>query len=67
MVWWRTDLTPIICLKKMLLIFIKAVKRLATNIIRFYQNIKNNVMPISGTRIAMKRGIGGLFSIIVKN
>jgi hypothetical protein len=23
-------------------------------------------MPISGTRIAMKRGIGGLFSIIVK-
>jgi coproporphyrinogen III oxidase len=49
------DLTPIICLKKMQLIFIKLVKPLVTNtILSFIQNIKSNVMPISGTHIAMK-------------
>jgi hypothetical protein len=44
-----SDLTLIICLKKMQFIFIKRVKPLATTQSEFYPKYKNNVMPISGT------------------
>jgi hypothetical protein len=57
---------PYYCLKKMQFIF--NVKPLATNISRsFIQNTRNNVMPISGTHIVMKRAeLADCFSIIAK-
>jgi hypothetical protein len=42
-------------------IFIKLVKPLATNTIRVLSKYKNNVIPISGTHIAMKHVELGLF------
>jgi hypothetical protein len=64
MVWWRTGSYTYYLFEEDATHFHQTVKRLATNIIGVYQNIKNNVMPISGTRIAMKRGMEVCFRLL---
>jgi coproporphyrinogen III oxidase len=54
MVWWWSRFNAIICLKKMQDTFIKRKTACDKHNPEFYPKYKNNVMPISGTHIAMK-------------